>query len=89
MTKNEERIAAIEQRLKDALNPTAISVIDESQYHVDHPGAASGAGHFAVDITSEAFAGKTPVQAHQMVYSALNELLGPEIHALKIKTNTP
>jgi stress-induced morphogen len=49
----------------------------------------TGAGdHFAVAVVSEAFAGKSLVERHQMVYRALTPLM-PQIHALQLKTITP
>ena len=45
--------------------------------------------HFDAVIISEAFAGKNKVQQHQLVYKALGEKMGTEIHALSIQTYTP
>jgi len=45
--------------------------------------------HFAAVIVSEAFADKNQVQQHQLVYKALGEKMGNEIHALSIQTYTP
>ncbi len=46
--------------------------------------------HFEVQVVAQAFEGKTRVQQHQMVYSALGELVdGQTIHALALKTFTP
>lgn len=45
--------------------------------------------HYGARIVSEAFAGKRPLARHQMVYGALGELVGREIHALSIEAFTP
>lgn len=45
--------------------------------------------HYAAYITSPAFAGKTRVQQHQMVYKALQGKMGDELHALAIQTAVP
>lgn len=45
--------------------------------------------HFEAIIVSDAFGGKTMLQQHQMVYQALGEKMGTEIHALSIQTFTP
>lgn len=45
--------------------------------------------HFSAVVVSEAFAGKSMVQQHQLVYKTLGERMGGEIHALSIKTYTP
>lgn len=52
--------------------------------------AVEGDGqHFYATIVSEAFAGKRPIQRHQLVYAALGDRMKAEIHALSMKTLTP
>ncbi len=45
--------------------------------------------HFEADIVSAAFAGKSLIQRHQMVYGVLGDKMKAEIHALSMKTRTP
>ncbi|TLY47900.1 MAG: BolA/IbaG family iron-sulfur metabolism protein [Gammaproteobacteria bacterium] len=45
--------------------------------------------HFEAVVVAEAFAGKLPLARHRLVYAALGELMGGEIHALSLKTLTP
>jgi acid stress-induced BolA-like protein IbaG/YrbA len=45
--------------------------------------------HFDAVVVSPAFAGKRPLQRHQMVYATLGEKMGGEIHALSIRALTP
>ncbi|HKT71465.1 MAG TPA: BolA family protein [Steroidobacteraceae bacterium] len=45
--------------------------------------------HFAARIVSAQFSGKRGVARHQLVYRALGELMGREIHALSIEALTP
>lgn len=45
--------------------------------------------HFNAIIVSAAFAGKRPIQRHQLVYAALGDRMREEIHALSMKTLTP
>ena len=46
--------------------------------------------HFEAVVVSEAFAGKSRVQQHRMVYQALGgRMESQEIHALGLKTYTP
>ena len=45
--------------------------------------------HFETLIISEKFKGRTMVQQHQMVYQALGQKMGKDIHALSIQTFTP
>jgi len=45
--------------------------------------------HWAVKVTSAAFAGKTRVAQHKMVYAAIGEKMGGELHALQVSTVVP
>jgi acid stress-induced BolA-like protein IbaG/YrbA len=45
--------------------------------------------HWEAVIVSEAFAGKSRVQRHQLVYAALGDRMREEIHALSMRTITP
>ncbi len=50
----------------------------------------SGDGqHFEAIVVSDAFAGKTMIQQHQLVYKALGDKMKSEIHALSLRTYTP
>lgn len=45
--------------------------------------------HFAVDVTSSAFEGKSLIDQHKLVHAAVGAHLGGAIHALQIKTRVP
>ena len=45
--------------------------------------------HFEAVVISEAFAGKSTLQRHRMVYDTLGEKMGREIHALGLQTAVP
>ena len=45
--------------------------------------------HFDAVIVSPDFAGKRPLQRHQMVYKTLGDAMGGAIHALSIEAITP
>ena len=45
--------------------------------------------HFQALVVSTAFAGKSRIQRHQLVYAALGERMREEVHALSMKTLTP
>ena len=44
--------------------------------------------HYSATIVSKIFKGKSRVQQHQMVYSALKGKMGGELHALMLKTRS-
>ena len=45
--------------------------------------------HYAAHVVSAAFAGKSRVQQHQMVYQALQGNMGGVLHALALQTSAP
>jgi acid stress-induced BolA-like protein IbaG/YrbA len=45
--------------------------------------------HFEAVVVSRQFAGRTMVQQHRLVYAALGDRMGGEIHALALRTLTP
>ncbi len=45
--------------------------------------------HFATRVVSADFADKRSIARHQLIYRALGELVGREIHALSIEALTP
>ena len=81
-----ERLQRIRYLLQQALAPTKLEIMDESAKHHGHAGAASGAGHFAIEIESHLFQQKNLIDCQRLVYAALHELIPSEIHALRIKT---
>jgi len=45
--------------------------------------------HYAAQVVSAEFSGKSRVQQHQLVYRALQGRMGNELHALQLQTNVP
>lgn len=50
---------------------------------------AGDGDHYAAHVISPAFAGKSRVQQHQMVYAALKGKMGGDLHALALTTAIP
>jgi BolA protein len=85
----EARAAAIEARLRAALDPAVLVLVDDSHKHRGHAGAADGRSHFSVRLVSAAFAGLRPIARHRLVYEALGTLMATDIHALAIEAHAP
>jgi stress-induced morphogen len=45
--------------------------------------------HYQARVVTRAFAGKSPIEQHQLVYGALGDAMKGPIHALALKTYTP
>lgn len=84
-----ERVAMIHEKLTAALAPLSLEIQDDSAKHAGHVGARDGGGHFNVRIVSAAFAGKSPIERHRLVYGALGDAMQREIHALSIQAKSP
>ena len=69
----------IERMIKEALPDAQVSIKD----------LAGDGDHYAAEVISAAFKGKTRVQQHQMVYAALKGRMGGELHALALQTSAP
>ena len=50
---------------------------------------AADGDHYAAEVVSEQFRGKSRVQQHQMVYDALKGNMGGALHALALQTSAP
>ena len=81
----------MEARLRAALSPTALEIVDDSESHRGHAGHdGSGESHFTVRLTAAAFAGQSRVGRQRLVYAALGDMMAPGgVHALIIKAAAP
>lgn len=80
----------IEARLRAALNPQQLDVIDDSEKHRGHAGHdGSGESHFTVEIVADRFVGESRVSRQRLVNTALADLLRDKVHALAIKARAP
>ena len=78
----------IEQKLRDALDPVSLEVIDDSHHHAGHVGARPGGEtHFTVIITSAAFDGLNRVAQQRLVHKVLSDELAGPVHALHIQAS--
>jgi stress-induced morphogen len=71
--------ADIERLIKEALPDAEITIRD----------LAGDGDHYAAEVISAAFKGKTRIQQHKMVYDALKGRMGGELHALSLQTSAP
>jgi BolA protein len=76
----------IESKLRDLLAPLVLEVINESSEHNVPPGSES---HFKVVVVSAAFAGKSLVERHRLVYEALSDEFRDGLHALSVTSRSP
>eukprot|EP00282_Hemiselmis_andersenii_P020513 CAMPEP_0172040092 /NCGR_PEP_ID=MMETSP1041-20130122/24293_1 /TAXON_ID=464988 /ORGANISM="Hemiselmis andersenii, Strain CCMP439" /LENGTH=100 /DNA_ID=CAMNT_0012697925 /DNA_START=27 /DNA_END=329 /DNA_ORIENTATION=+ len=82
----------IVDKLTRGLQPTELSLIDDSAKHASHAamkGIEGGESHFQVKVVSDKFEGLSRVKRHQLVYSLLDEHFKAGLHALNIQAKTP
>ena len=82
--------AEIDKRLRAALAPTRLEVINDSDKHRGHAGHdGSGESHFTVEIEAPAFAGLSRLERQRAVNRALGDLMRERVHALAIRASAP
>ena len=81
-----KRQSQIELKVKEALDPEHLEVINESSQHNVPPGSES---HFRIIIVSEKFADQTLLDRHRKMNEILAGELKDYIHALALETFTP
>ncbi|MCW3475909.1 BolA family protein [Limobrevibacterium gyesilva] len=87
MTTRADRIAAL---LRQEFAPALLQVIDDSQRHAGHAGAAPGGQtHFTVLMVAEAFHGQTRVARSRAVHALLDREFAGGLHALTLTLRTP
>ncbi len=88
----------IEQKLKAALSPVRLEVINESHLHAGHHHTSDGhhsefdgkgESHFRIKVVSEAFEGKSRLERHRIINQLLADELRAEIHAMAIEAHAP
>lgn len=80
----------IADRLRAALTPSQLEVVNESHLHAGHAGDnGTGETHFRVTVEAPAFSGLNRVARQRLVNNALADLLATRIHALAIRATAP
>lgn len=69
----------IESRIRMAFPDADVLMVD----------LAGDGDHWAARVTSAAFAGKSRITQHKMVYAAIGPDMGGELHALALQTFVP
>jgi stress-induced morphogen len=69
----------IEALIKAALPDAQVTIRD----------LAGDGDHYAAEVVSASFKGKTRVQQHKLVYDALRGNMGGALHALALQTSVP
>ncbi len=69
----------IEQLIRESIPDAVVSIED----------LAGDGDHYAANVVSESFRGRSRVQQHQIVYAALRGRMGQELHALALQTAAP
>lgn len=71
------------------VTPEQIRQYIEQALPCEHVAVEGDGHHFEAVIVSERFRGRSRIEQHQLVYSALGERMREEIHALSMRTLTP
>jgi stress-induced morphogen len=69
----------IKQRIEAAIPGASAEVEDWT----------GGGDHFKATVTAQAFAGRSRIEQHRLVYEVFGAEIGGPIHALSLKTQPP
>jgi stress-induced morphogen len=69
----------IRQRIETSLPGASVQVEDYT----------GGGDHFRATVTAPAFAGRSRIEQHRLIYEIFGEEIGGPIHALSLKTQAP
>jgi stress-induced morphogen len=69
----------IQQRIEAAIPGASAEVEDYT----------GGGDHFRATVSSPAFAGRSRIEQHKLVYGVFGDEIGGAIHALSLKTQAP
>jgi BolA protein len=78
--------STIETKLRAALDPEHLEILNESGSHAVPAGSES---HFRLRVVSRAFDGQRLIERHRAVNRLLAAELAGSIHALALETLTP
>ncbi len=76
----------IERKIREALRPAFLEVVNESGLHNVPRGAES---HFKITVVSAEFDDRALVARHRLLNALLKEELAGPVHALSLHTLTP
>ncbi len=80
------RLERVKNLLEEKFSPSALDVSDFSDDHNVPKGSES---HVKVRIVADAFDGKSLVQRHRLIYSALDQEMKQGLHALQLQVLSP
>jgi acid stress-induced BolA-like protein IbaG/YrbA len=82
------RLGTLNDNLLDRLKEAVVNAIPGADVVV-----SGGGGHFTIEVTSQVFQGKSPLQSQRLVYAAIKDLMAGDsapVHAIdKLITRTP
>jgi BolA protein len=78
--------STIETKVRDALDPVHLEILDESGQHAVPAGSES---HFRLRVVARAFDGQRLIDRHRAINRLLAAELGAGVHALALETLTP
>jgi BolA protein len=83
--------AEIDRRIRDALSPSFLEVIDESAQHHGHAGHdPRGESHLRVIVWGDSLAGLSRVERVRAVQRAAGDLVsGGRVHAFSVEVRPP
>lgn len=81
-----DRFTYTEKLLREHFGEDFIALHDDSEAHLGHAGAESGASHYELILSHQSLVHYgSLIKLHRAVYQVVGHLIPLEIHALKIE----
>ena len=75
----------IEQKIKNAIKPEKLSLIDNSYLHTKHKSFDPKKYHLKVIIESKKLSKLSKIESHKVIFNILSNEMKSSIHALEIE----
>ncbi|AHA28332.1 BolA family protein [Candidatus Liberibacter americanus] len=84
-------INRITKKIRIALSPSELEIINESNLHIGHKPEFDGSGetHIRIRIISQKFKGMNKIMIHKKIYELLNDEINNGLHAISIEAFSP
>lgn len=82
---------SIEEKIRRALSPQSVEIINESHLHAGHQESFDGTGetHLRIKVVAEAFEGMSRVNRHRTINELVQEEIAQGLHAIAMETRAP
>lgn len=82
---------SIENKIRQALSPEVVEIINESHLHAGHQEHFDGSGetHLRIKVVAQVFEGMSRVNRHRAINELVQDEIDQGLHAIAMETMAP